>query len=375
HMLFMGSSEFTDENEYDRYLSRHGGSSNAYTETEHTCYYFEVNCKFLKPALKRFSQFFISPLVKAEAMEREVQAVDSEFDQVLQSDSCRLQQLQCHSAILEHPFNRFTWGNRKSLMEPMSKGVDMRAKILDLYSETYLAGRMKLSVIGGEPLDTLEEWVVEMFGNVRKGGLEKLNFHKDGPVWEPGRIFWVEAVRDLHVLKVTWPLPCLDKEYLKKAEDYLSHLIGHVEAVMQAKLIEECTRRDRELNLKVRGLPPPTPTQDPLIVGNSFITNTLGISDITLERAWVGYDSTLFISFRTTFDRLRALKARRVLFSCLDKVFFNEDLTRTQVGELKRSREKVMAARKAGKWAVIRNLRAVIRDSPPGWKRRQGAPQ
>lgn len=227
HMLFMGSSEFPDENEYDRYLSRHGGSSNAYTETEHTCYYFEVNCEFLKQALKRFSQFFISPLVKAEAMEREVQAVDSEFDQVLQSDSCRLQQLQCHSALPGHPFNRFTWGNKKSLMEPMSKGIDMRTKILDLYTETYLAGRMKLAVIGGEPLDTLEEWVVEMFSNVRKGGLEKLNFHKDGSVWEPGRIYWVEAVRDLHFLKVTWSLPCLDKEYLKKPEDYLSHLIGH----------------------------------------------------------------------------------------------------------------------------------------------------
>eukprot|EP01018_Ginkgo_biloba_P000447 Gb_03820 [translate_table: standard] len=227
HMLFMGSTEYPDENEYDSYLSRHGGSSNAYTETEFTCYHFEVNRKFLKSALKRFSQFFISPLVKAEAMEREVQAVDSEFNQVLQSDSCRLQQLQCHSADPVHPFNRFTWGNKKSLMDPVTKGIDMREKILNLYKDQYLAGHMKLAVIGGEPLDTLEQWVTELFGSVRKGGLEKLNFHKEGPIWEPGNIFWVEAVKDLHVLKVTWSLPCLDKEYLKKPEDYLSHLIGH----------------------------------------------------------------------------------------------------------------------------------------------------
>ncbi|XP_075515400.1 nardilysin-like [Primulina tabacum] len=53
------------------YLSKHGGSSNAYTETEHTCYHFEVKKEFLKGALTRFAQFFISPLVKAEAMERE----------------------------------------------------------------------------------------------------------------------------------------------------------------------------------------------------------------------------------------------------------------------------------------------------------------
>jgi nardilysin len=32
HMLFMGSEKFPDENEYDSFLSKHGGSSNAFTE-------------------------------------------------------------------------------------------------------------------------------------------------------------------------------------------------------------------------------------------------------------------------------------------------------------------------------------------------------
>ena len=32
HMLFMGSAKFPDENDYDSYLSKSGGSSNAYTE-------------------------------------------------------------------------------------------------------------------------------------------------------------------------------------------------------------------------------------------------------------------------------------------------------------------------------------------------------
>ncbi|KAK7371768.1 hypothetical protein VNO80_05133 [Phaseolus coccineus] len=67
------------------YLSKHGGSSNAYTETEYTCYHFEVKREFLKGALKRFSQFFISPLVKMEAMEQEVLAPDSDQVWVMQS--------------------------------------------------------------------------------------------------------------------------------------------------------------------------------------------------------------------------------------------------------------------------------------------------
>lgn len=42
--------------------------------------------------------------------------MDLEFNQVLQSDACRLQQLQCHTSGPGHPFNRFSWGKFVSVM-------------------------------------------------------------------------------------------------------------------------------------------------------------------------------------------------------------------------------------------------------------------
>jgi hypothetical protein len=48
-----------------------------------------------------------------------------------------------------------------------------------------------------------------------------------------------------------------------------------VEEVVQAKVIEERTRRERELNLKVRGLPLPHPSLDPMEVGAMFLWDTL----------------------------------------------------------------------------------------------------
>jgi nardilysin len=227
HMLFMGSTDFPDENEYDSYLSKHGGSSNAYTETEHTCYHFEVKHEFLKGALDRFSKFFISPLVKAEAMEREVQAVDSEFNQVLQNDSCRLQQLQCHTSAPGHPFNQFFWGNKKSLVDAMEKGINLREQILKLYKDYYRGELMKLVVIGGETLDVLESWVLELFSDVKKGPAVKSEPRLGIPVWKAGKIHKLEAVKDVNILDLTWTLPSLRKDYMKKSEDYLAHLIGH----------------------------------------------------------------------------------------------------------------------------------------------------
>ena len=36
HLLFMGSEKYPEENAYDSYLSKHGGSDNAFTELEYT---------------------------------------------------------------------------------------------------------------------------------------------------------------------------------------------------------------------------------------------------------------------------------------------------------------------------------------------------
>ncbi|KAL6649880.1 hypothetical protein ACP70R_014104 [Stipagrostis hirtigluma subsp. patula] len=227
HMLFMGSSEFPDENEYDSYLSKHGGSSNAFTETEYTCYHFDVKREYLKGALDRFSQFFISPLVKAEAMDREILAVDSEFNQVLQSDSCRLYQLQSHTCAQGHPLNRFTWGNKKSLVDAMGSGINLREEILQMYLRNYHGGMMKLVIIGGEPLDVLEDWTMELFSKVKTGPLLDISPKTDMPFWKSGKLYKLEAVRDVHSLCLSWTLPCLHKEYMKKPEDYLAHLLGH----------------------------------------------------------------------------------------------------------------------------------------------------
>lgn len=71
-MLFMGSKAFPGENEYDDFLVKHAGSSNAYTEAEYTNFHFDVEPGALRPALERFSAFFREPLFLDSALEREV---------------------------------------------------------------------------------------------------------------------------------------------------------------------------------------------------------------------------------------------------------------------------------------------------------------
>jgi secreted Zn-dependent insulinase-like peptidase len=73
----MGTSKYPKENDYFQYCSEHTGHSNAYTDSEHTNFYFEVGADYLEGALDRFAQFFISPLFNESCTERELKAVDS----------------------------------------------------------------------------------------------------------------------------------------------------------------------------------------------------------------------------------------------------------------------------------------------------------
>lgn len=118
HMLFMGTEKYPTENAYDAFLSKHGGTDNAYTEMEHTVYHLEIPQEFLFPALHMFAQFFISPLLLEDSVDRELNAIESEFQLSRNSDSCRLQQLMCHTCghdVSQHPFPKFSWGNLETL--------------------------------------------------------------------------------------------------------------------------------------------------------------------------------------------------------------------------------------------------------------------
>lgn len=67
HMIFMGSEKYPKENEFDQFVSSHGGFDNAYTECEHTLFHFDIIEDFLDGALDRFSQLFVSPISQLKA--------------------------------------------------------------------------------------------------------------------------------------------------------------------------------------------------------------------------------------------------------------------------------------------------------------------
>ncbi|XP_071421582.1 nardilysin [Pithys albifrons albifrons] len=231
HMVFMGSLKYPDENGFDVFLKKHGGGDNASTDCERTIFQFDVQRKYFKEGLDRWAQFFIHPLMIRDAIDREVEAVDSEYQLARPSDTNRKEMLFGSLARPGHPMKKFFWGNADTLKhEPRRNSIDTYTRLREFWQRHYSAHYMTLVVQSRETLDTLEEWVTEIFSEIPNNGLPKPSFdHLTQPFDTPEfhKLYRVVPIRKVHSLTITWALPPQEQYYRVKPLHYISWLVGH----------------------------------------------------------------------------------------------------------------------------------------------------
>ncbi|PKF79027.1 peptidase M16 [Vibrio sp. vnigr-6D03] len=226
HMLFLGTEKYPKTGEFQAFISQHGGNNNAWTGTEHTCYFFDVSPNAFERSLKRFSQFFIAPLFNPDALEKERQAVESEYRLKLKDDMRRLFQVHKEVVNPEHPFSKFSVGNIETLSD--REGSSIRDEIIEFYGTHYSADLMTLAVVGPQELDELERWVEDLFSPIQNRHLfgKKVTVPLTNPEL-PSCYVQVEPEKDSRKLVLAFTLPCMDEHYASKPLSYFAHLLGY----------------------------------------------------------------------------------------------------------------------------------------------------
>ncbi|XP_051979977.1 nardilysin b [Xyrauchen texanus] len=231
HMVFMGSEKYPAENGFDAFLKQHGGSDNASTDCERTIFQFVVQRKYFREALDMWAQFFIGPLMNPDAVDREVEAVDSEFQLAKPSDYHRKEMLFGSLAKTNHPMSKFSCGNAQTLKyEPKEKNINAYERLKEFWRRYYSAHYMTLTVQSKEKLDTLEEWVREIFIKIQNNGQPRVDFSDlkdpfDTPAFN--KLYRVVPVKKVHALTISWALPPQGKHYRVKPLHYISWQIAH----------------------------------------------------------------------------------------------------------------------------------------------------
>jgi nardilysin len=230
HMIFMGSEKFPKENGLDQFLSSKGGASNAHTEIEYTLFYFDIVEEFLADAVDRFASLFVSPLMLRDSMSREIEAVESEFQNGINDDDNRIVQIFASKA--NGAVGTFTWGNLRSLRDEVDAD-----KLYDAAHEFrkkhYVANNMCLCIESAESLDNLQRLVEKHFMGI-KSGTRHLMKQENAIVAEHHfktdffeKMYYVKPKGDKCKLYITWVMPSMEKHYKTKPHDYLAYIIQH----------------------------------------------------------------------------------------------------------------------------------------------------
>ena len=222
HMLFMGTEEYPDESEYQRFIHDHGGEANAFTIDTATSYMFSIDPDYLDEALLRFSSFFKKPLLNTSQVERELKAIDQEYGKNIENDDIR--ELFVHKSLLnpKHPSIQFSMGNSSTL-----KNVT-KNELRDFYETHYSANLMRLIVVGKEPINQLTALVESAFKGVPNKNIESFTPVEvlSNPEYK-GKLVVIEPIKDVRTLSLVFEIPkrFVDKEL--KPYTLISHILGH----------------------------------------------------------------------------------------------------------------------------------------------------
>lgn len=222
HMLFIGTGKYPEVDTFQQYITANGGSSNAYTALDHTNYFFDIKNSALAGALDRFGHFFIDPLLSEEYVEREKNAVHSEYQMQIKDDGWRGYMVSKQALNPAHPGHRFTLGSLDTLQG------DVKAELDDWFAKNYSADQMGLVLLGNESLDDLEALVRPLFIQIPNNDIGAS--YPTQPVFTDAQIpaqLTSAALKNTSRLSISFPVANTLQTYQNKPEQYISNLIGH----------------------------------------------------------------------------------------------------------------------------------------------------
>ena len=162
HMLFLGTEKYPGPTSFDEFISSHGGSSNAFTDSERTVYYNAIDTDAFGEGFARFIEFFTRPLFNQTYIGKEVKAVDSEHDTHINDPNWRL--FSIVSSLSLPPNNHYSTGDSSTLL---TKGVDaLEAAVRKYFANNYCFNRLSIAIVSPMPVSDQVETVRNVFSSI-----------------------------------------------------------------------------------------------------------------------------------------------------------------------------------------------------------------
>ena len=222
HMLFIGTEKYPAIDSFQKFITGNGGYSNAYTATDHTNYFYDIQPDAFEESLDRFAQFFIAPLLSPEYVEREKKAVHSEYKMQYKDDSRRGYMAAKEALNPEHPARRFSIGSLETL------AGDIEEDLKRFFRMNYSSDQMALAILSNKSLDDMQRIVGSVFGAIQNRDIGP-RYISVAPLTDKQvpAILSSRPLKDIYTVSYNFPIPNPRSHFKEKPVDYISNLIGH----------------------------------------------------------------------------------------------------------------------------------------------------
>ena len=176
-------------------------------------------------SLDIFAQFFISPNLDKNLIDKEMKAVVSEFENDIRTDNWREYQLLRHVSKKESLMNKFTNGNYDTL-----KKDDIYEVLKNFHIENYSSNLMTLVIYQNKPIESILNSINLIFKDIKNNNKQKLdykNFSFPFDKTNSGKIIKLESIKKEKKLKLFWYFESYFDHYKSQPLDIISHLIAH----------------------------------------------------------------------------------------------------------------------------------------------------
>ncbi|MGY4674353.1 pitrilysin [Ursidibacter arcticus] len=226
HMILMGSKSFPETNSLDGFLTKNGGYNNAYTASDRTVYYLEVNNNAFDEAVSRLSDAFAQPLLSESNAKKEVNAVNAEMVRAKSNDGFLMHDVNLATANPNHPITKFAVGNNITLSDKADS--KLQEELVKFYQKYYSSNLMKAVLYSNQPIEKLAKLAENTLGKVENKKLSEpkvtVPFFR---AEDKGVFISYKPVKPNKMLAISFDLPEDKSAFKAKSGNYLSYVFSN----------------------------------------------------------------------------------------------------------------------------------------------------
>jgi protease-3 len=223
----MGSEKYKSPNEYMQFISENGGVTNAYTAAQQTTYLFSINSNKFPDALDRLSSAIKAPLFDGDMVEKEINAVNSEWLLSRQSEPFIRSRSAAMTGNPNHPRTLLGVGNKETLSA--EKEILLK-ELKDFYNQYYSSNIMKLVLVGNQSPQKLKRLAKKYFAGIKNKKINRQSIKIPAYLSSNLKInIYIKSKEKSSAIGIEFPIKNNVGDWRKKPNQYLAKILNSQE--------------------------------------------------------------------------------------------------------------------------------------------------